>query len=70
MKPYLTLILLLPVFLSAGEYTLDQMIEHGLQNGYRFKRMNSVLSCRENILNITKWNLIPDASLSRHQPGS
>ncbi|HQQ67783.1 MAG TPA: hypothetical protein PLX77_03035, partial [Candidatus Cloacimonadota bacterium] len=64
MKRYLILILLLPVFLAAGEYTLDQMIEHGLHNSYQVQKneLNSDLS--ESSLNSAKWNLIPDANLN------
>nr|HPM04783.1 TolC family protein [Candidatus Cloacimonas sp.] len=64
MKPYLTLILLLPVFLTAGEYTLDQMIEHGLRNSYQVQKNELSSELSESILNSAKWNLIPDASLN------
>ncbi|HOA28422.1 MAG TPA: TolC family protein [Candidatus Cloacimonadota bacterium] len=64
MKPYLTLILLLPVFLTAGEYTLDQMVEHGLQNSYQVQKNELSSELSESSLNSAKWNLIPDASLN------
>ncbi|NLT48663.1 MAG: hypothetical protein GXX92_09655, partial [Clostridiales bacterium] len=64
MKPYLILILLLPVFLTAGEYTLDQMVEHGLQNSYQVQKNELSSELSESSLNSAKWNLIPDASLN------
>jgi hypothetical protein len=38
MKRYLILILILPVFLTASEYNLDQLIEYGLAHSYQVQK--------------------------------
>ncbi|HCX60456.1 MAG: TolC family protein [Candidatus Cloacimonadaceae bacterium] len=64
MKRYLILIFLLPALLAANEYTLDQMIEHGMQNSYQIRKQELSHSTAKSSLNSAKWNLLPNADLS------
>lgn len=64
MKRYLILILLLPVFLLASEYTLDQMIDYGLKHSYQIQKEELSSQLSESSLKSAKWNMVPDANLS------
>lgn len=63
MKHLTLLILLLPVCLLAQQYTLDEMIQYGIENSWSMQKTElSYLSSKSN-LSSAKWNLLPEASL-------
>ncbi len=64
MKHLLTLLLLLPLALLAQQYTLDDLVEHGLQNSYEKLRSDLSFETSLSNLNSAKWNLLPDANVS------
>lgn len=64
MKRYLILILLLPVLLSASEYSLDQLIEYGLSHSYQVQKDELSTELSASSLRSAKWNLIPEANLN------
>lgn len=64
MKRLTFLILMLPVFLAAGEYNLDQMIQLGLKNSYTIKKNELSASSSASSLRSSKWNLLPEATVS------
>ncbi|MCK9557486.1 MAG: TolC family protein [Candidatus Cloacimonetes bacterium] len=64
MKRYLVLLCLLPVLLAANEYTLDQMIDHGLQNSFQIRKQELNHTSSKSSLNSAKWNLLPNAELN------
>jgi len=64
MKRLTFLILLLPVFLAAGEYNLDQMIQLGLKNSYTIQKNELSASSSASSLKSAKWNLLPEAAVS------
>jgi len=64
MKRYFIILMLLPVLLAANEYSLDQLIDHGLEHSYQIKkqmlnRASSLSSQRSAV-----WNLLPNADLT------
>ncbi|MDD2229931.1 MAG: TolC family protein [Candidatus Cloacimonetes bacterium] len=63
MKRLTFLILLLPVFLAAGEYNLDQMIQLGLKNSYTIQKNELSASSSASSLKSAKWNLLPEAAV-------
>ncbi|HPF09195.1 MAG TPA: hypothetical protein PL020_05630, partial [Candidatus Cloacimonadota bacterium] len=60
MKRYLILILILPVFLTASEYDLDQLIEYGLAHSYQVQKDELSSQLSESSLRSAKWNLVPE----------
>ncbi|MCB5246602.1 MAG: TolC family protein [Candidatus Cloacimonetes bacterium] len=64
MKHFFTLLLLLPLALLARQYTLDELVDHGLENSYgMLKSELSYESSRSNLSSAT-WNLLPEANLN------
>lgn len=64
MKRLAFLLLMLPVYLMAGEYTLEQMINYGLSHSYSVQRNELNAKSSLSNLNSAKWNLLPDAMLT------
>ncbi|HRX76483.1 MAG TPA: TolC family protein [Candidatus Cloacimonadota bacterium] len=64
MKRYLILILILPVFLTASEYNLDQLIEYGLAHSYQVQKDELSSQLSESSLRSAKWNLVPEAGVN------
>lgn len=64
MKRYLLLLMLLPVLLAAQEYTIDQLMENGLQHSYLLRKQNLNTESAYSSLRSSKWNLLPNADLS------
>ncbi|MFA5509722.1 MAG: TolC family protein [Candidatus Cloacimonadaceae bacterium] len=64
MKRLLILLLALPLVLLAHEYSLDELIEQGMQNGWDAQRSQLQLESSASQLSSATWNLIPDADLS------
>ncbi len=63
MKHFWILLLLLPLALPAQQYTLDQLVSHGLENSYGM--LKSEISYESSLSNLgsATWNLLPEASL-------
>lgn len=64
MKRLAFLLLMLPVCLMAGEYTLEQMINYGLTHSYSVQRNELNAKASVSNLNSAKWNLLPEAMLT------
>jgi len=64
MKPFLLLILLLPVFLAAQQYQLEELINHGLQHSFNVQKSELGLASANSALGSAKLNLLPDFDLS------
>lgn len=64
MKHFFIILLLLPVLLTASEYTLDQLVDHGLEHGFQIRRQELSSSNAKSSLNSAKWSLLPNADLS------
>lgn len=64
MKRVLTLILLLPMALLAQQYTLDDLVSHGLGNSYGRQRTELSYESSLSSLSTAKWNLLPEASVN------
>ena len=63
MKPFLILILLLPLMLAAQQYTLDQLVEYGLQNSWTMQKSSLGFESSASALSSAKWNLLPEAEI-------
>ncbi len=64
MKHYLILIMLLPVIMAANVYTLDQLIEYGMENSFQIQKAELSNTSSQSSLRSAKWNLAPEANLS------
>jgi outer membrane protein TolC len=64
MKHYFIILLLLPVLLAANEYTLDQLVDHGLEHSYQIRKQELSNTGTKSALNSARWNLLPNADLS------
>ncbi|MDY0151763.1 MAG: TolC family protein [Candidatus Cloacimonas sp.] len=64
MKRLSFLILMLPVFLAAGVYNLDQLIEYGLKNSYSMQQNELSATSSSSSLKTAKWNLLPEAEVN------
>ncbi|PKN73888.1 MAG: hypothetical protein CVU50_01515 [Candidatus Cloacimonetes bacterium HGW-Cloacimonetes-3] len=64
MKRLAILILMLPVLLAAGEYSLDDMIQYGLKNSYTIQKNELSAYSSASSLRSAKWNLLPEAAVS------
>lgn len=63
-KRFLILLMMLPLLLAAQHYSLDQLIEHGLEHSYGMQRSGLSYESSLSGLSTAKWNLLPDASLN------
>lgn len=63
MKHSLLVILLLPLALVAQQYTLDELIEHGLKHSWTMQRSTLSYQSSASNLSTARWNLLPDADL-------
>lgn len=64
MKNYLILLMLLPVLLAASTYTLDQLIEHGIEHSYQIQKEELSNESGHSAFRSAKWNLMPEANLT------
>ena len=64
MKAIWTLLLLLPLALLAQQYTLDELVEHGLVNSYGMLRGELAYETSRSNLSSATWNLLPEAGVS------
>ena len=64
MKHYLILLMLLPIVLAAQVYTLDQLIEYGLENSYQIQKEELSNDTGHSAYRSAKWNLMPEANLN------
>jgi len=63
-KHFFVLLLLLPLALAAQQYSLEQLVEHGLQHSYGMQSSGLSYESSLSSLSSAKWNLLPDASLN------
>lgn len=64
MKHYLILLMLLPIVLTAQLYTLDQLIEHGIQHSYQIQKEELSNDTGHSAYRSAKWNLMPNANVN------
>lgn len=64
MKYYLMLLMLLPLALVAQQYSLDELIGHGLEHGWSIQRAGIAYESSRSSLSSAKWNLLPDVDLN------
>ncbi len=62
MRTIIVIILLLPVFLVAQQYQLDDLISHGMKQSFSLQKSELNSASATSSLNSAKWNLLPDAS--------
>jgi len=56
--------MLLPLLLAAQSYTLEELITYGLENSFSVQKSSLNYQSSKSTLNTSKWNLLPDASVS------
>jgi outer membrane protein TolC len=56
--------MLLPLLLAAQSYTLEELITYGLENSFSVQKSALSYQSSKSTLNTSKWNLLPDASVS------
>ncbi|MDD5408467.1 MAG: TolC family protein [Candidatus Cloacimonas acidaminovorans] len=64
MKVITVILMLLPLLLAAQSYTLEELITYGLENSFSVQKSALSYQSSKSTLNTTKWNLLPDASVS------
>jgi outer membrane protein TolC len=64
MRSFLLILLLLPLALAAQQYTLDDLVSHGLEQGWTMQRSKLSYESTASNLSTAKWNLLPDADLN------
>lgn len=64
MKRLVFLILLLPVVLAAGEYSLDDLIQYGLKNSYTIQKNELSAYSSASSFRTSKWNLLPEVGVN------
>lgn len=66
MRNTLTLILLflLPIVLTANVYTLDELIEHGLEHSLEIQKEELNIQSSKSALTSALWNFAPEANIS------
>ncbi|HOY84529.1 MAG TPA: TolC family protein [Candidatus Syntrophosphaera sp.] len=64
MKALTTLLLLLPLALLAQQYTLDELVGHGLENSYGMLRSELAYESSRSSLSSATWNLLPEAGVN------
>lgn len=63
MKRLLTLLVALPLLLMAQEYSLDEMIQNGLDHSWSAQKSRLNYESSASNLSTATWNLLPDADL-------
>ncbi len=62
---YITLILILiPLMLSAQEYSFEQLVNLGLKESYTAQSAELSMQTSESALSSARWNLLPEANLN------
>jgi outer membrane protein TolC len=64
MKVITVILMLLPLLLAAQSYTLEELITYGLENSFSVQKSALSYQSSKSTLNTSKWNLLPDASVS------
>ncbi|HRU82868.1 MAG TPA: TolC family protein [Candidatus Cloacimonas sp.] len=64
MKVITVILMLLPLLLAAQSYTLEELITYGLENSFSVQKSALSYQSAKSTLNTSKWNLLPDASVS------
>ncbi|MGB3939268.1 MAG: TolC family protein [Candidatus Cloacimonas acidaminovorans] len=64
MKVITVILMLLPLLLAAQSYTLEELITYGLENSFSVQKSSLNYQSSKSTLNTSKWNLLPDASVS------
>ncbi len=63
MKRFLLLVVLLPIALMAQQYTLDDLVQYGLEHSWSMQRSDLTYQTSSSNLTSAKWNLLPEAEL-------
>lgn len=64
MKRFIIIMLLLPIALMAAQYSLDDLIQYGLDNSWTMQRTDLNFQSSQSQLSSAKWNLLPDAGVN------
>ena len=64
MKVITVILMLLPLLLAAQSYTLEELISFGLENSFSVQKSSLSYQSSRSMLNTSKWNLLPDASVT------
>ncbi len=64
MKRLIIVLLLLPLALMANEYTLEELIQYGMDHSFSIQKSNLSAESAASSLTSSKWNLIPEADLT------
>lgn len=64
MKRLTLILLLLPLALAAQQYTLEQLVQYGLEHSWTMQKNELSYQSSASSLSSAKWNLLPDASLN------
>ena len=64
MKVITVILMLWPLLLVAQSYTLEELITYGLENSFSVQKSALSYQSSKSTLNTSKWNLLPDASVS------
>ncbi|MDZ4181354.1 MAG: TolC family protein, partial [Candidatus Cloacimonadaceae bacterium] len=64
MKRFIIIMLLLPIALVAAQYSLDELIQYGLDNSWTMQRTDLNYQSSQSQLSSAKWNLLPDAGVN------
>ncbi len=64
MKKALLFLFLLPMILGAVNYSLDELIEHGLSNSWTMRSSELTYKSAVSQYQSSKWSLLPDVNLS------
>lgn len=58
------MLMLLPIVLAASVYTLDELIEHGIEHSYQIQKEELSNESWHSSFRSAKWKLLPNANLS------
>lgn len=64
MKKLMLLLMLLPMLLAAQQYSLEELIDEGIQKSWSTQRSRLNYQSSASQLGTATWNLLPDADLS------
>ncbi len=64
MKYIVIALILIPVLLSAQQYTFEDLVTLGLKESYTARSAELSLQSSESALNSARWNLLPEANLN------
>lgn len=64
MKALSIVLLLLPMLLAGQSYSLDQLVQHGIEHSWTMQRSGLNLDSSRSSLSSATWNLLPDVDLN------